>query len=197
MKKLIMCALITFSAFSFADFTFSGYRLGTPALFNVVEKKEENKNILNFTAQDNSISDKINEVINKEINILSEDKDSITNTYISSNNSKFLSVVLVNIKENTAKFKGLVFDAETGEKLSLSNLLAGDYNAALKNLLNNRIKQFGIKTNSNFKGMESVSSFYLEDDALILIFDKGQASDDFDGIVFIPLFLIHLQEILK
>lgn len=38
------------------------------------------------------------------------------------------------------------------------------------------MKQFGLKPSKSYNGMHSVSSFYMENDAIILIFNKGKAS---------------------
>ena len=191
-KKLMLLSgiLLSVSAFSF---TFQGYKFQSPAVLTTIQ---ENNNFI-VNSSNEKISKKINDKISKEIRNITKEK---TNTYVKdiTNNSKFLSILLENKdSKEVLKYKGLVFDVETGNLLSLNDILASGYGEALKNLLNDRIAQFGITPVKNFKGFNSVSSFYLEDEALVLIFDKGRATDDFDGHLFIPLFLQTIAEILK
>lgn len=191
-KKLMLLSgiLLSVSAFSF---TFQGYKFQSPAVLTTIQ---ENNNFI-VNSSNEKISKKINDKISKEIRNITKEN---TNTSIKviTNNSKFLSILLENKdSKEVLKYKGLVFDVETGNLLSLNDILASGYGEALKNLLNDRIAQFGVTPVKNFKGFNSVSSFYLEDEALVLIFDKGRATDDFDGHLFIPLFLQTIAEILK
>ena len=178
-KKLMLLSgiLLSVSAFSF---TFQDYKFQSPAVLTTIQE-----------------NDKFNDRIAKEIKLITKEN---TNTYVKviTNNSKFLSIILENKdSKEVLKYKGLVFEVETGNLLNLSDILAPSYDSALKNLLNDRIAQFGVTPVKNFKEFNSVSSFYLEDEALVLIFDKGRATDDFDGHLFIPLFLQTIAEVLK
>lgn len=191
-KKLMLLSgiLLSVSAFSF---TFQGYKFQSPAVLTTIQ---ENNNFI-VNSSNEKISKKINDKISKEIRNITKENTN-TSVKVITNNSKFLSILLENKdSKEVLKYKGLVFDAETGNLLSLNDILASGYGEALKNLLNDRIAQFGVTPVKNFKGFNSVSSFYLEDEALVLIFDKGRATDDFDGHLFIPLFLQTIAEILK
>lgn len=191
-KKLMLLSgiLLSVSAFSF---TFQGYKFQSPAVLTTIQ---ENNNFI-VNSSNEKISKKINDKISKEIRNITKENTN-TSVKVITNNSKFLSILLENEdSKEVLKYKGLVFDVETGNLLSLNDILASGYGEALKNLLNDRIAQFGVTPVKNFKGFNSVSSFYLEDEALVLIFDKGRATDDFDGHLFIPLFLQTIAEILK
>lgn len=191
-KKLMLLSgiLLSVSAFSF---TFQGYKFQSPAVLTIIQ---ENNNFI-VNSSNEKISKKINDKISKEIRNITKENTN-TSVKVITNNSKFLSILLENKdSKEVLKYKGLVFDVETGNLLSLNDILASGYGEALKNLLNDRIAQFGVTPVKNFKGFNSVSSFYLEDEALVLIFDKGRATDDFDGHLFIPLFLQTIAEILK
>lgn len=191
-KKLMLLSgiLLSVSAFSF---TFQGYKFQSPAVLTTIQ---ENNNFI-VNSSNEKISKKINDKISKEIRNITKENTN-TSVKVITNNSKFLSILLENKdSKEVLKYKGLVFDVETGNLLSLNDILASGYGEALKNLLNDRIAQFGVTPIKNFKGFNSVSSFYLEDEALVLIFDKGRATDDFDGHLFIPLFLQTIAEILK
>lgn len=191
-KKLMLLSgiLLSVSAFSF---TFQGYKFQSPAVLTTIQ---ENNNFI-VNSSNEKISKKINDKISKEIRNITKENTN-TSVKVITNNSKFLSILLENKdSKEVLKYKGLVFDVETGNLLSLNDILASGYGEALKNLLNDRIAQFGVTPVKNFKGFNSVSSFYLEDEALVLIFDKGRATDDFDGHLFIPLFLQTIAEILK
>ena len=183
-KKLMLLSgiLLSVSAFSF---TFQDYKFQSPAVLTTIQ--ENDKFVVNSS----------NDRIAKEIKLITKEN---TNTYVKviTNNSKFLSIILENKdSKEVLKYKGLVFEVETGNLLNLSDILAPSYDSALKNLLNDRIAQFGVPPVKNFTEFNSVSSFYLEDEALVLIFDKGRATDDFDGHLFIPLFLQTIAEVLK
>ena len=187
---LLSGILLSVSAFSF---TFQDYKFQSPAVLTTIQ--ENDKFVVNSSNE--KINKKINDRIAKEIKLITKEN---TNTYVKviTNNSKFLSIILENKDaKEVLKYKGLVFEVETGNLLNLSDILAPGYDSALKNLLNDRIAQFGVTPVKNFKEFNSVSSFYLEDEALVLIFDKGRATDDFDGHLFIPLFLQTIAEVLK
>ena len=191
-KKLMLLSgiLLSVSAFSF---TFQDYKFQSPAVLTTIQ--ENDKFVVNSSNE--KINKKINDRIAKEIKLITKEN---TNTYVKviTNNSKFLSIILENKdSKEVLKYKGLVFEVETGNLLNLSDILAPSYDSALKNLLNDRIAQFGVPPVKNFKEFNSVRSFYLEDEALVLIFDKGRATDDFDGHLFIPLFLQTIAEVLK
>lgn len=197
-KKLMLIGLFVLGLSNISNaFTFNGYRFGSEPLFSVSETTKDKNKLLVFNSENAKLNKKINDRIDREVHNFTKDTYSITEVMLTGNNSAFISTVLINSKPGSdeVKFKGLVFDAKTGDVLSLSDVLGNS--DSLKNLLNDRIAQFGIKTNSHFKGMSSVSSFYLEEDALILIFDKGRASDDFDGVVFVPLLLTTIQDVLR
>lgn len=204
-KKLIYISILALgiSTISNADFTFSGYTFqSTPVLsYEEVKDNDNNNLLLKVNAKDEKISRKINNRILKVFNTVAKNSD-VTKVEVTSNNSKFLSLVIVSSKLNPEtknyeySFKGLNFDVETGNELALKDIFV-EYKNALKDSLNYRIKQFGVNTIDKFKSFDSVSSFYMEDDAIVFIFDKGKATNDYDGVLFIPFYLYNLQGILK
>lgn len=203
-KNIILLALFVFFSKNIysADFTLAGYQFGTePVLALEQVEKNNGVNLVSKHIQNEKISNKINSAIDKIVNKIPNNEKTKYAVFTLANNSKFFSVVIVKEtienEQSTFHHTGLVFDVATGEKLELDDILAPGYQDSMKNLLNDRIAGFGINKTKSFNGMNDVSSFYMEEDSLVLIFDKGVATNDNDGIVFIPFFLITLQQILK
>lgn len=198
MKKTLLLSLLTILTINtFANFTLNGYTYETKAILTTTEKEIKKGKQLVFSSQDEKIAKLINHKIDRYISRYDNNSIKEIKTTLKANNSYFVSVLIQMDKENYSTYKGFVFDAKTGKELDLSDILAGDYKENLKNILNDKMKQFGLKTSKSYNGMHSVSSFYMENDAIVLIFNKGKASNDFDEVVFIPFFLQTLQQILK
>ncbi|CAM3100704.1 hypothetical protein STFE110948_02250 [Streptobacillus felis] len=204
-KKMLMISILAlgFSTIANANFTFNGYSYGTEPVLTVNQEVNEKFGILKFTAKETKVSDNINSKIEKAVNEIVKDENTKANVFLTANNSRFMSILIVSAKTDTEKnitensYKGMVFDSNTGKELKLSDLFADQYEDVLRPALNDRIRAFGIKASKKYADWDSVSSFYLEEDSLILIFNKGKATDAFDGVLFIPFLLPSLQTVLK
>ena len=64
-------------------------------------------------------------------------------------------------------------------------------------LIVNWFKQFGLPQIDKLDDIDRQQSFYLENDALVLIFNKGEASNFADGEVYIPFLLTDLIGLLR
>lgn len=203
LKKFLLISILAlgFNSISRADFSFKGYTFNSQPILAANQVSDEKYVSVVFSGNDEKVVKSINDKINKRLQEVLKKSDRAA-VQITANNSKFLSVVIVSAilnketNEEEYAYKGLVFDVETGKELKLDDLVY-DYKNTLKSPLNNRIKQFGINTVDKFKNLDALSSFYLEEDVLVLVFDKGKATNDYDGVLFIPFYLINLQEILK
>ncbi|WP_073507789.1 hypothetical protein [Streptobacillus notomytis] len=203
-KTLIINILaLGFSTIANASFTFNGYSYGTEPLLTVNQETNEKFSILKFTAKETKISDKINYRIERAINDMIKDENTKANVFLTANNSKFMSVIIVAAKTDPTNnnvensYRGMVFDSNTGKELKLSDIFVDQYQEVLRPTLNDKIRAFGMKASNKYSDWDSVSSFYLEEDALTLIFNKGKATDSFDGILFIPFLLPTVQQLLK
>ncbi|WP_156299220.1 hypothetical protein [Streptobacillus canis] len=204
-KKLLMISVLAlgFSTIANANFTFNGYSYGTEPVLTVTQEVNDKFGILKFAAKEEKVSDNINSKIEKAVTELVKDENTKANVVLTANNSKFMSVIIVSAKTNSENktvensYKGMVFDSNTGKELKLSDIFADSYQDILRPALNDRIRAFGIKASKSYADWDSVSSFYLEEDSIILIFNKGKATDAFDGVLFIPFLLPSLQQVLK
>ena len=57
--------------------------------------------------------------------------------------------------------------------------------------------QFGLTAVPNFKGVTRYQTFYLTEYTLVIIFNKGQATETADKIAFLPFITQELIGILK
>ncbi|CAM3116493.1 hypothetical protein [Streptobacillus ratti] len=204
-KKLFIISVLAlgFSTIANASFTFNGYSYGSEPLLTITQETNEKFGILKFTAKETKISDKINAKIEKTINDLIKDENTKANVFLAANNSKFMSIVIISSKTNPDNssvensYRGMVFDSNTGKELKLSDIFVDQYKDILRPTLNDKIRAFGMKVNKKYADWDSVSSFYLEEDSITLIFNKGKATDSFDGVLFIPFLLPSIQQLLK
>lgn len=139
---------------------------------------------------------------------ISEYKSTKNKTYvatseITANNSTFLSV-LFTIEEKDSKtgqktklHDGISFNLKNGKALLLKDLFVNGYNDSLKTAINDKFKQFGLPQVDKFDAIPKRQSFYLDTDALVLIYNKGEGSNFADGEVFIPFLLRDLIGIIK
>ncbi|ACZ00578.1 hypothetical protein [Streptobacillus moniliformis] len=204
-KKILIISILGlgFSTISNASFTFNGYSYGTEPLLTVTQEANEKFGILKFAAKEEKTTNRINSKIEKTVNDMIKDENTKANVFLTANNSKFMSVIVVAAKTNPKdgvvenSYKGLVFDSNTGRELKLSDIFVDQYQEILRPTLNDKIRAFGMRASKKYADWDSVSSFYLEEDSLTLIFDKGKATDDFDGVLFIPFLLPSVQQLLK
>ena len=152
-------------------------------------------------------------VMNKEMGKFIDDFKETKNyvykvTYsVTGNNAYFVSV-LFNIErknkttnETVTYNDAISFNAKNGKPLLMKDIFVQNYDNALNAAVNDRIKQFGITTldekKRKFEGVDKKQKFYLEDDAIVFIFNQNEATDFGDKQLFIPFILTDLIGLLK
>lgn len=152
-------------------------------------------------------------VMNKEMGKFIDDFKETKNyvykvTYsVTGNNAYFVSV-LFNIErknkttnETVTYNDAISFNAKNGKPLLMKDIFVQNYDNALNAAVNDRIKQFGIATldekKRKFEGVDKKQKFYLEDDAIVFIFNQNEATDFGDKQLFIPFILTDLIGLLK
>ena len=130
-------------------------------------------------------------------------KSYIVSSEIKANNNLYVSV-LFTIEEKNAKtgektklYDGITFNVKDGKALKLKDLFISDYSDTLSSQINNRFRQFGLLPIDDFKAISKNQSFYMENDAFVLIYNKGEGTDFANGEAFIPFMLSDLIGILK
>ena len=152
-------------------------------------------------------------VMNKEMEKFIDDFKETKNyvykvTYsVTGNNAYFVSV-LFNIErknkttnETVTYNDAISFNAKNGKPLLMKDIFVQNYDNALNAAVNDRVKQFGITTldekKRKFEGVDKKQKFYLEDDAIVFIFNQNEATDFGDKQLFIPFILTDLIGLLK
>lgn len=126
---------------------------------------------------------------------------------VTGNNAYFVSV-LFNIErknkttnETVTYNDAISFNAKNGKPLLMKDIFVQNYDNALNAAVNDRVKQFGITTlnekKRKFEGVDKKQKFYLEDDAIVFIFNQNEATDFGDKQLFIPFILTDLIGLLK
>ena len=126
---------------------------------------------------------------------------------VTGNNAYFVSVLFNIERKNKTTNETLTyndaisFNAKNGKPLLMKDIFVQNYDNALNAAVNDRIKQFGIATldekKRKFEGVDKKQKFYLEDDAIVFIFNQNEATDFGDKQLFIPFILTDLIELLK
>ena len=126
---------------------------------------------------------------------------------VTGNNAYFVSV-LFNIErknkttnETVTYNDAISFNAKNGKPLLMKDIFVQNYDNALNAAVNDRVKQFGITTldekKRKFEGVDKKQKFYLEDDAIVFIFNQNEATAFGDKQLFIPFILTDLIGLLK
>ena len=129
-------------------------------------------------------------------------------TYSFTGNNAYFVSVLFNIErknkttnETLTYNDAISFNAKNGKPLLMKDIFVQNYDNALNAAVNDRIKQFGIATldekKRKFEGVDKKQKFYLEDDAIVFIFNQNEATDFGDKQLFIPFILTDLIGLLK
>ena len=126
---------------------------------------------------------------------------------VTGNNAYFVSVRFNIERKNKTTNETLTyndaisFNAKNGKPLLMKDIFVQNYDNALNAAVNDRIKQFGIATldekKRKFEGVDKKQKFYLEDDAIVFIFNQNEATDFGDKQLFIPFILTDLIGLLK
>lgn len=121
---------------------------------------------------------------------------------VTGNNAYFVSVLFNIERKNKTTNETLTyndaisFNAKNGKPLLMKDIFVQNYDNALNAAVNDRIKQFGIATldekKRKFEGVDKKQKFYLEDDAIVFIFNQNEATDFGDKQLFIPFILTDL-----
>ena len=152
-------------------------------------------------------------VMNKEMGKFIDDFKETKNyvykvTYsVTGNNAYFVSVLFNIERKNKTTNETLTyndaisFNAKNGKPLLMKDIFVQNYDNALNAAVNDRVKQFGITTlnekKRKFEGIDKKQKFYLEDDAIVFIFNQNEATDFGDKQLFIPFILTDLIGLLK
>ena len=152
-------------------------------------------------------------VMNKEMEKFIDDFKETKNyvykvTYYDTGNNAYFVSVLFNIErknkttnETLTYNDAISFNAKNGKPLLMKDIFVQNYDNALNAAVNDRVKQFGITTlnekKRKFEGVDKKQKFYLEDDAIVFIFNQNEATDFGDKQLFIPFILTDLIGLLK
>lgn len=219
MKKLTLffMALLVFNV-SFAKekekidttFTFQGYSPASSSSIRVSPRTKITKNSKisypSFIGGANSdIVKNMNAIMENFISRYKSTKHvSYSTSYeVTAENSLFLSVLFtINLTDNdtgqkTVLHNAISYNLKSGKQLQLKDLFVDGFNSELTDVVNSRFKQFGLPQIDKLDDIDRQQSFYLENDALVLIFNKGEASNFADGEVYIPFLLTDLIGLLR
>ena len=221
MKKflLVLMALVAFNT-TFAakkekvdtTFTFLNFVPTSPDAVNEVSRTKA-LGLSRIEYPSFSGNNQIVTVMNKEMGKFIDDFKETKNyvykvTYsVTGNNAYFVSV-LFNIErknkttnETVTYNDAISFNAKNGKPLLMKDIFVQNYDNALNAAVNDRVKQFGITTlnekKRKFEGIDKKQKFYLEDDAIVFIFNQNEATDFGDKQLFIPFILTDLIGLLK
>ena len=147
----------------------------------------------------------MNAIMHKFISAYKSTKHiSYNTTYeITADNSSYLSVLFtINITDTdtgqkTKVYNAISYNLKNGRALQLKDLFTNGFNEELKSVINNRFKQFGLPQIDSFDAIAKNQNFYLQNDSLVIFYNKGEATNFADGEVFIPFLLTDLIGILK
>ena len=151
----------------------------------------------------------MNKGIEKFISQYKGDKNKTYNvTYtVESNNASFVSVLFKIVENNRQKnemttlYDAITFNTKNGLELTMKDFFVSGYDAALKSQVLDKFKQFGFTTidtkKYKFDGLVKKQKFYLENDAIVLIFNKGEATTFGTEQAFIPFVITDLIGIIK
>ena len=221
MKKflLVLMALVAFNT-TFAakkekvdtTFTFLNFVPTSPDAVNEVSRtKALGLSRIEYPSfsGNNQVVTVMNKEMDKFINDFKETKNYVYKvTYsVTGNNAYFVSVLFNIERKNKTTNETLTyndaisFNAKNGKPLLMKDIFVQNYDNALNAAVNDRIKQFGIATldekKRKFEGVDKKQKFYLEDDAIVFIFNQNEATDFGDKQLFIPFILTDLIGLLK
>jgi len=221
MKKflLVLMTLVAFNT-TFAakkekvdtTFTFLNFVPTSPDVVNEVSRTKA-LGLSRIEYPSFSGNNQIVAVMNKEMEKFIADFKETKNyvykvTYsVTGNNAYFVSVLFNIERKNKTTNETLTyndaisFNAKNGKPLLMKDIFVQNYDNALNAAVNDRVKQFGITTldekKRKFEGVDKKQKFYLEDDAIVFIFNQDEATDFGDKQLFIPFILTDLIGLLK
>ena len=210
MKKFLMLfTMISVSFMSYSSsksFTFQDF-IPYKMIENtkITENKIENNIVYPVFEGSTSLISTMNKEVGKLIFKYKREPEKFIVSYEMKADNGYYKSILFTIKkldENTKEVKDieyltLNFDTKSGKKLELSDLFVSGYNDALNGAIQERMLQFSLKAIPNFTGVTYYQTFYLTEQTLVIIFNKGQATETADKIAFLPFITQELTGILK
>ena len=216
MKKLtlIFMTLILFNL-SFSKekidttFTFQGFSPTSPSVVKTTPRTKvlgkSKVSYPTFVGRNSDVIKNMNASMNKLISDYKSTKHlSYTTTYeVTASNSSYLSILFtINLIDNhtgqkTKYYNAISYNLKNGRQLQLKDLFVNGYNEELTGAINNKFMQFGLPQIDNFDAISKNQTFYLQNDSIVFVYNKGEASNFANGEVFIPFLLTDLIGILK
>lgn len=193
-------------------FTFNGYSPTSEAMVSqIAQTKVLNGSTISYPlfSGNSTVTKDMNKGMEKFISQYKGDKNKTYNvTYtVESNNDSFVSVLFKIVENNRQKnemttlYDAITFNTKNGLELTMKDLFVPGYDAALKSQVIDKFKQFGFSTidtkKYKFDGLVKKQKFYLENDAIVLIFNKGEATTFGTEQAFIPFIITDLIGIIK
>lgn len=193
-------------------FTFNGYIPTSEATVGqIAQTKVLNGSAISYPlfSGDSTVTKDMNKEMEKFILQYKGDKNKTYNlTYtVESNNASFISILFTIIEKDMKKnevttlYDAVTFNVKNGLALELKDLFVPGYNAALKSQVIDKFRQFGFTTidtkKYKFDGLVKKQKFYLENDAIVLIFNKDEATTFGTEQAFIPFIITDLIGIIK
>lgn len=210
MKKLLMLVtVISIAATSYSaskTFTFQDFMPNKMIeSTKITEKKIEDNIVYPVFEGSTPLISTMNKEVEKVVFKYKREPQNVLISYdMKADNSYFKSILFTiqKLDENTKEVKDieyvtLNFDTKSGKTLELGDLFVSGYNDALNGVIQERMLQFGLKTIPNFKGVTRYQTFYLTEHTLVIIFNKGKATETADKIAFLPFITQELIGILK
>lgn len=155
-----------------------------------------------------NITKEINKEVEKFVKKFKGSKSKVFSVsyQIVGSNDLFASILFditeMNSKKGTSNYKdAITFNVRNGKKVILDDLFLPGYHSSLHSAVVSKVKLFKIDLikdkKGNFKGLSKKQKFYLEDDSLVLLYDKNEATNFADGQLYIPFLFIELIGLLK
>ena len=216
MKKLTLffMALLIFNV-SFASekidttFTFQGYSPTSKSFVRDIKKaKLLNKSRVSypmFTGRNANVVKNMNKSMERFISKYKSTKHVSYNVSyeITANNSSVLSVLFtVELVDNdsgqkTKLHNGITYNLKSGKQLQLKDMFVSGFENSLIEVINKRFDQFGLPQVDRFSALAKRQDFYMENDAIVFIYNKGEASNFADGEVYVPFIITDFYGILQ
>ena len=220
MKKIALI-LLTLAAFNISygakkekvdtTFTFQNFVPSSPDGVSTADRKTNlsGSSVEYPIFSGNAVSSQMNKNMEKFISMFKGDKNETYNVSykVVGNNEYFVSILFdvtkTDRKDNTVTNynEAVSFNLKNGKVLQLKDLLVSGYNDPLNSAINDKIRQFGIATFEGKNRFDGVSKnnqkFYMEDDAIVIFFNQGKATDFGNGQLFVPFITSDLIGLIK
>ena len=188
-------------------FTFNGYIPTSEATVSqIAQTKVLDGSTISYPlfSGNSTITKDMNKEMEKFILQYKGDKNKTYNlTYtVESNNASFISILFTIIEKDMKKnevttlYDAITFNVKNGLSLELKDLFVPGYDAALKSQVIDKFTTIDTKK-YKFDGLVKKQKFYLENDAIVLIFNKDEATTFGTEQAFIPFIITDLIGIIK